>query len=215
MQRHVRDFCIEIWNITQCWEELNGSTYNLLEKIINNRLRLMYAQSADVVEERDEEREGPKSDLSALLLDEKIGDHSTTSVELQSNRLEQNEISRITENTVRDVEELVTLVHVQMVRTVDKLQSMRERLAGLKKLENMQGDGRNLSHLQNPKLKELSEILPLIVKMYQEELKAKYAALNDLANFSSRDIFLAVTASWSHQAFIDRSTLSRLYSLVV
>ncbi|VBB28960.1 unnamed protein product [Acanthocheilonema viteae] len=215
MQRYMRDFCVEIWNITQRWEELNGSTYILLEKIVNNRLCLMYAQSADVKKERDVGKKESESDLSALLLNEKDNGCSTTSVELQRNRLEQNESSRITEKIVRDVEELVELVNVQMTRMVDELQSMRERLAGLKKLENLQRDRRNLPHFQNPKLKEISEILPLIVKMYQEELKAKHAALDDLANFGSRDIFLAIMASWSHQPFIDRSTLSRLYSLVV
>ncbi|VIO92177.1 TPR Domain containing protein [Brugia malayi] len=215
MQRYVRDFCVEIWNMTQRWEELNGSTYNLLEKIVNNRLFLIYAQPVDVAEEKSVEREEPESDLSALLLGQKDWNGSITNVELQRNRLEQSGTNRTVEEIVRDVEKLVTLVNEQMSWVVDELQNMRERLAGLKKLENIQGDRRNLSGLQNPKLKELSEILPLIVKMYQEELKAKRAALNDLANFNSRDIFLVITASWSHQAFIDRSTLSRLYSLEI
>ncbi|VDO25670.1 unnamed protein product [Onchocerca flexuosa] len=215
MQRYVRDFCTEIWNMTQRWEELNGSTYNLLEKIINNRLCIIYAQSVDVVEERDLEKDRLESDLTALLLGEKGSDCNATNVESARNRLERNEISRITEKIVQDVERLVDLVNVQMARIVGQLQKMRERLAGLRKLEHIQGDRENLPRLQNPKLKELSEILPLIVKMYQEELKAKRAALDDLANFNSRDIFLTISASWSHQAFIDRSTLSRLYSLVV
>lgn len=215
MQRHVRDYCIEVWNITQRWEELNGLTYNLLEKIVNNRLCLMYVQSADVVEEKDKGKEELKSDLGTLLLNEKGNGYGAMSVELQKNRLEQNETGKITEKIVRDVEELVAVVNMQMTQTVDELQNMRERLAGLKKLENLQGHGRNLPHFQSPKLKEMGEILPLIVKMYQEELKAKHAALDDLANFNSRDIFLAITASWSHQAFIDHSILSRLYSLVV
>lgn len=214
MQRYVQDFCIEIWNITQRWEELNGSTYNLLEKIVNNRLCLMYAQSHDVMETRDVAKEESESGLSALLLNEESG-RSTAKLDLQRNRLEQNEISKVTEEIMRDVEELVVLVNVQMTRIVNELQSMRERLAGLKKLENIKGEGRSPPHLQSPKLEEMSEILPLIVKMYQNELKTKHAALDDLANFDSRDVFLAITASWSHQAFIDRPTLSRLYSLVV
>ncbi|VDK74331.1 unnamed protein product [Litomosoides sigmodontis] len=215
MQRYVQDYCIEIWNITQRWEELNGSTYNLLEKIVNNRLCLMYARSPDVVGRRGVENEESESGLSALLLNEELSGHSTSSTKLQRARLEQNEISRVTEEIMRDVEELVALVNVQMTRIVNELQSMRERLAGLKKLENIKGEGRSPPHLQSPKLKEMNEILPVIVKMYQDELKAKHAALDDLANFDSRDVFLAITASWSHQAFIDRPTLSRLYSLIV
>lgn len=214
MQRYVRDFCIEIWNLTQRWEELNGSTYNLLEKIINNRLSLMYGQSSDVVEEISVTRKEEGSGLSAMLLGEKDGGCSSKSDELQRHQMEDHTDS-ITEKIVRDVEELVALVDEQMSRVVDELQNMRERLSGLKKLENIQGDNRNPHSFQNPVVKELTEILPVIVKMYREELKAKRAAIDDLANFSNSDIFLAITASWSHQAFIDRSTLSRLYSLVV
>ncbi|KAM3723175.1 RNA polymerase-associated protein [Dirofilaria immitis] len=215
IQRYVRDFCVDIWNTTQRWAELNGSTYSLLEKIINNRLCLIYAQSADFAEERNMKKEELKSDLTTLLLNKKGNDCDITNVELIRNRLERNEISRITEKIVWDVEELMDLVNVQMARIVNKLENMRERFVGLKKLEHMRRDRENMSHLQNPKLKELSEILPLIVKMYQEEFKAKRIALDDLANFSSRDIFLAISASWSHQAFIDHSTLSRLYSLEI
>ncbi|MCP9258140.1 RNA polymerase-associated protein CTR9-like protein [Dirofilaria immitis] len=129
IQRYVRDFCVDIWNTTQRWAELNGSTYS--------------------------------------------NDCDITNVELIRNRLERNEISRITEKIVWDVEELMDLVNVQMARIVNKLENMRERFVGLKKLEHMRRDRENMSHLQNPKLKELSEILPLIVKMYQEEFKAK------------------------------------------
>ncbi|VDN08031.1 unnamed protein product [Thelazia callipaeda] len=215
VQRCVQDFCVEVWNNTQSWEEVNGTAYSLLEKIINSRLYVMYYKSAGNVSKRGiAESEHTQSDLSAILLSKKRVSNIAENDSSVQNKLETNEVSKLMENIVGDVEELVTLVNSQMARIVDNLQRSRERFAGLKKLERMKELKENQTYKRSFKLKEMNEILPLIVKMYQEELKAKRAALDDLANFNNRKVFMAIMASWSHQGFIDRSLLSRLYSLV-
>ncbi|VDK70944.1 unnamed protein product [Gongylonema pulchrum] len=163
----------------------------------------------------DSEKAGRKfesattSGLSAVLLAEK-GVYGE--VEVSGKHIESGDKDRIMHEIVRDAEELAEMVNERMARVVDKLQSARDRLTGFQNLIEMHGDK---PAIVQHKLTELREILPLLIKMYRNELGAKRAALNDLASFDNRDIFLAITASWSHQAFIDRSLLSRLYSMIV
>lgn len=179
---------------------------------MNNRLRMMYSQSTGVTEPEGTENDVPESGLSAMLLG---GKGVSQEIEASVKRMEGDELDRIMHELVRDVEDLSEKVTEQMGRLVDKLESTLERLAGFKKLANIQGDKTNSASQQDRKLSELSEILPHLVKMYRDELKAKREALCDLAHFNNRNVFLAITASWSHQAFIDRSLLSCLYALVV
>lgn len=84
-----------------------------------------------------------------------------------------------------------------------------ERLSGL----TMLMDWRQGQACEN-KIQELCEIVQIFMKMYRAELIAKEAVLDALATSDSRDLLTAMSASWIHQPFIDRTVLSRLFALV-
>ncbi|VDK67362.1 unnamed protein product [Cylicostephanus goldi] len=42
--KRLRRFCIEIWNLTQNWVSISSQSCTVLERLINNKLRIMYAK---------------------------------------------------------------------------------------------------------------------------------------------------------------------------
>uniref|UniRef100_A0A915AIZ7 RNA polymerase-associated protein CTR9-like protein n=1 Tax=Parascaris univalens TaxID=6257 RepID=A0A915AIZ7_PARUN len=212
LRRRLSDLCIGVWNLTQRWEELNGTSARLLEKIINARLRLLYARQnsshrtggpISMVSIRDEDR-------LTLRKDEKIETIESEDIY----HLNQEERHRIVEYLIVETENLTMLLEEEMARIAGKLQRALVQLRALRKLIDGSSDD-IIDKEVKQRLRRAEEIIPDVLAMYRQELEAKRATLRDLASYDCRTIFVAIIASWNQQPFINNALLNSLYALVV
>lgn len=207
LQRRISDFCTEVWNLWQRWEELNGKGYRLLEMLVNNRLQIEFSR-------KDSESVAPYSREMITSNDQQQDKKVIHAHEVGDDRAVFDlEYQKIMESIVRHSEELTDILE-EMKRVRDKFQSAADRLSGFIKLTRLPENNPDMTAVCIWKMREMEEILPCIVKMFRNEFDAKKAALYDLGHLNSRNPFLAIIASWTHQPFIDRSLLNRLYALV-
>ncbi|MFH4982720.1 hypothetical protein AB6A40_009429 [Gnathostoma spinigerum] len=196
-KRLISDFCVDIWNLTQKWMEINGKTSRLLQNLVNNRLVVLYSKKS-----KDQQFESDNSIIqSRTFYGESV--------------LSEDQRYELLRTIVKESEDLTRLLYEDMTGVANKLQNSRERLKCIRKLIETQTGNFAQSVTCREKVSILEEILPEISSMYQRELGIKKSVLKDLGIFDDREVFMAIVASWNHEGFIDRSLLSRLYALVI
>uniref|UniRef100_A0A0N5AFT6 TPR_REGION domain-containing protein n=1 Tax=Syphacia muris TaxID=451379 RepID=A0A0N5AFT6_9BILA len=201
LERRISDFCVDVWNLTQSWEILNVKVGDILEAVINDRLRLIYSSQVNSLFcNRYYQKEN---------CDQCEVGNSSTGVETVS-KLNEDQRLEILENLLQKSEQLSAALK-EFNGIFIKLQSAFNQLPALRNICEQQQLSPN-SYL-GKKFGELVGIAPAISSMYQQELAAKRAAISDLKDFESRKVFMGITASWNHEAFIDKNILSILYAL--
>lgn len=179
---------------------MNIKSAETLEKVVNDRLRLMYSKrffsnsSQPVINENNDQLQAESSSLLA-----------------PAKKLSADEKDRLLCELINNSEKLSSSLE-EFSTVCKKLHTALNQLLPLQKL----CCGRLSSETSSAeKLQALAETFPFLLSMYEQEMNAKKAVLADLRHFESRDVFMAILASWKHEAFVDKNVLSVIYSLVV
>ncbi|KJH46483.1 tetratricopeptide repeat protein [Dictyocaulus viviparus] len=105
--KEIRRFSIEVWNVTQNWKTTSIHSSTVLERLVNNKLRIMYSRNVG---------------------DKTLGDNEAKEFVLDSDTRH-----RLLSEIVRDSEELSEIVH-RLRDIVDKLRIARTRVEAWVKL---------------------------------------------------------------------------------
>ncbi|VDM39381.1 unnamed protein product [Toxocara canis] len=213
VQRRLSDLCVDVWNLTQRWEQRNGIGAQLLEKIINARLRLLYARQSSSFHPAGQQLNAAVSFAGEDQM-KLIGDTRVQSEFPGTYNLNQDQRSQILKCLIEDTEHLVKIVEEEMSRIRGKFQRAIAQLNALRKLFD-QSTSAVMDRSLKKRLTNAEIVIPELAAAYQRELSAKRAALSDLANYDCRTVFVAIIASWNQQPFIDGALLTALYALEI
>lgn len=205
----MNDFCIDIWNLTQRWEELNRQSVETVERLVNNRLRLAYSRNEINFENL---MEYSYEDDNSLLL------NSPTSIVEFGNgnrKFSADERDLIIESVIVDSNKLVAIIEENFSKILEKLRTAERRLQSTKEHLILSSPHDSSSTEEYRKLDEMKEILPALINMYNDEFMIKRASMKDLAICHERNLLMTIVATWLHQPFLERYYLSRLYALTI
>ncbi|VDN57955.1 unnamed protein product [Dracunculus medinensis] len=202
--RQVNDFCIDIWNLTQRWEELNRQSVEIVERLVNNRLRLAYSRNEINFENL---MEYSYEDDNSLLL------NSPTSIVEFGNgnrKFSADERDLIIESVIVDSNKLVAIIEENFSKILEKLRTAERRLQSTKEHLILSSPHDSSSTEEYRKLDEMKEILPALINMYNDEFMIKRASMKDLAICHERNLLMTIVATWLHQPFLEQLDLDSL-----
>ncbi|KAJ1355321.1 hypothetical protein KIN20_012665 [Parelaphostrongylus tenuis] len=105
--KQIRRFSVEVWNVTQNWVAISSRSLTIVERLVNNKLRIIYAK-------QNSEQSLSASDAETFVLD-KDARH------------------RVINEIIRDAEELSESVQ-GLRRIVSKLETAKSRIEAWMKL---------------------------------------------------------------------------------
>ncbi|KAL3089599.1 hypothetical protein niasHT_030108 [Heterodera trifolii] len=181
--RRLNDLHVSIYNLLQQWDNENQNCCELLERICQCRIQMI-----------DRMKVNGKADNEADLHRQMF----------------------ITDVILRNSELLCTSIE-KFDSFLFRLRKIGPKLAALNDLiSSTLSDDTSTSpddphQLLQFRAKELLDLFPIVLEMYEQELSFKRDSVVDLAVFDDKDLFTAIISAWKHGIYIEPAIVSLLY----
>uniref|UniRef100_A0A183BHN0 Uncharacterized protein n=1 Tax=Globodera pallida TaxID=36090 RepID=A0A183BHN0_GLOPA len=185
--RRLNDLHVGLYNLLQQWDRENEHCCGLLENICQGRIQLM-----DLMEAKGRTGESGGGDFHRQMF--------------------------ISDATLRNSELLCASIP-KFESFLQRLRKFGPKLNALNDLissstsSNLAMSSDDRQQLLQFRTKELVDLFPIILGMYEQELAFKRDSIEDLALFDDQDLFTVFISAWKHGIYIEPSIISLIYPL--
>ncbi|KAL3097803.1 hypothetical protein niasHS_000538 [Heterodera schachtii] len=181
--RRLNDLHVSIFNLLQQWDNENQNCCELLERICQCRIQMM-----------DRIKANRKADNEADLHRQMF----ITDVILRNSELLCTSIAKFDSFWLR------------LRKFGPKLAALHDLISSTSS-DDTSASPDDAHQLLQFRAKELLDLFPIVLEMYEQELSFKRDSVVDLAVFDDKDLFTAIISAWKHGIYIEPAIVSLLY----